>query len=635
VSTLHEDVLLDQFKLNSVSGKYPTIDIVGSVVDGSVELTIEGASTLSVTVSDPNRRLLKSGMLETEKDRLRAVGTVYRGRFWRLVKVAKSGPNLTLTFEERTVALLRLHKKARKVSRAKATRAQFVLSLVREIKTIPIKTQINELKVKQRIAKNKSAEKGEDDGDKRNKSERRSRGGFPSGVKLAGKETSRLTRAQLRVAATALDTAESMNAGPKVKLSLLIACIQEAPDFKNPSSGHSSSVGVLQLLNIHGSVEYRRNVKKVVRQYLGRGFGTARSGGRGAIAYSKAKPGASAAEITGAVQGNANGASDYTPHLGKARAILKAYSGQGGGGGGSGSGGVRTKAYEFKRNKGESTWDATGRLAEEVGWRRFVRNGVFWFISEEDLYKQPARYSVSEDDASIDWVDFDWDTGKRVQEATVTARLNQFNVQPGFVMELKDEGPAKGDWLVHSVRRGIFDAGGTITLRKPIKEKLEPAPEQVQREREDSGSDSGGRSRRRGKIRKNVGARGIVEDCVRIAQEAGDNYVMRNPRDRGVIVVSDFRPGDSKDHGSNGPTKAARDIAVYGIDALVGPPSPKLDRAVVAIGAALGRDYGNGTRGPFQNADNIQFNGYRVQVIWRTPKWGGHMGHIHVGARKN
>ncbi len=71
-----------------------------------------------------------------------------------------------------------------------------------------------------------------------------------------------------------------------------------------------------------------------------------------------------------------------------------------------------------------------------------------------------------------------------------------------------------------------------------------------------------------------------------------------------------------------------------GIDCLTGPPSPKLDKAIVDIGKALGRDYGSGTSGPFQSADNIQFKGYRVQVIWRTTKWGGHMGHIHIGAKK-
>jgi hypothetical protein len=134
-----------------------------------------------------------------------------------------------------------------------------------------------------------------------------------------------------------------------------------------------------------------------------------------------------------------------------------------------------------------------------------------------------------------------------------------------------------------------------------------------------------------GNLTTNGGAKGIVDQIFRIALAAGGS---------GVYVCSDYRPGDTvgsgaaSDHSQNNTTQAARDIAVQGIDALVGPPSPKLDRAVVAIGNALGRDYGNGKSGPFQNADNINWNGYRIQIIWRTPQWGGHMGHIHCGVKK-
>jgi hypothetical protein len=117
----------------------------------------------------------------------------------------------------------------------------------------------------------------------------------------------------------------------------------------------------------------------------------------------------------------------------------------------------------------------------------------------------------------------------------------------------------------------------------------------------------------------------MCDQLVEVAKEAGGE---------GVYVVSAYRPGDPLDHGGNNATMAARDIAVQGIDALVGPPSPKLDKAVIAVGEAVGRSYSHGTSGPFQNADNVSYKGFRVQIIWRTPKWGGHMGHIHVGIRK-
>lgn len=116
-------------------------------------------------------------------------------------------------------------------------------------------------------------------------------------------------------------------------------------------------------------------------------------------------------------------------------------------------------------------------------------------------------------------------------------------------------------------------------------------------------------------------AKALVEHLAMVAQAAGGG---------GVYVVSAYRPGDPLDHGSNDSDRAARDLAVRGVNAITGPPMPELDRAVVAIGEALGRKYRPRTR----IVDTFTQNGLRIQVIWRTPQYGGHMGHIHVGARR-
>jgi hypothetical protein len=115
-----------------------------------------------------------------------------------------------------------------------------------------------------------------------------------------------------------------------------------------------------------------------------------------------------------------------------------------------------------------------------------------------------------------------------------------------------------------------------------------------------------------------AGAKEIVETAVRIAERAHKE----------LYVVSDFRPGDPKDHGSNDWDKAARDIAFPGLDALVGPPHPYLDDAVVLIGHAFGRKYQKGVR----IVDTFYWHGWRIQIIWHTPEYGGHRGHIHIGA---
>jgi 3D (Asp-Asp-Asp) domain-containing protein len=123
------------------------------------------------------------------------------------------------------------------------------------------------------------------------------------------------------------------------------------------------------------------------------------------------------------------------------------------------------------------------------------------------------------------------------------------------------------------------------------------------------------------------GAKGIVDALFEIAKEAGG---------AGVYVGSDIREGSTtssgnmSDHSSNDENMAARDIGVVGIDLIVGPPHPKLDRACEAIVEELGGNYKPGTR----IVENFYIDNYRVQVIWHTPEYGGHMGHIHVGAKR-
>lgn len=116
-------------------------------------------------------------------------------------------------------------------------------------------------------------------------------------------------------------------------------------------------------------------------------------------------------------------------------------------------------------------------------------------------------------------------------------------------------------------------------------------------------------------------ARQFVDYLASVAQAAGGG---------GVYVVSAYRPGDPLDHGGNDANKAARDLAVKGVDAIKGPWMPELDAAVVAIGKALGRNYKPRTR----IVDTFNVGNLRVQVIAYTPEYGGHMGHIHVGARR-
>jgi hypothetical protein len=294
----HEiDLDLTAVVLDVVNKKLRGLDtrIEGSIVDGSLERTIDGASTLDLTVHDPKRALLQSGMfgyaIQVRLDRL----------YWRLVKVGKQGDELNLTFEDREVYLLRQHTRPRHTKRGKVTRAQFALSLVREVKP-PIPFICPELRTRQPIA-------GESD---------------------------------------------------------------------------------------------RRKLRKALPYQFRRG----------------------------------------------------------------GTDGSR-----------EDTWTCLQRLASEVNWRCFCTAGQVWFISEDRLLQAARKTLISETTLGVTNIDFEIDSGKVRDEATVTCHARRWATPPGSLVELSGCGPGNGLWLVSDIRRGLFDAEATITLKRPTHKLAEPAPE--------------------------------------------------------------------------------------------------------------------------------------------------------------
>src|SRR4051794_4452444 len=120
------------------SSKYD-IDVAGSIVDGEIERTMDGASTISLVVNDHNRAILRSGIFGNgDGDNFPGLEVKFDQLWFSLVGTGKSGDNLNLTFEDRIVAYLRQHRRPLRVSRRDMTRAQFIHSMVREVKAFPI-----------------------------------------------------------------------------------------------------------------------------------------------------------------------------------------------------------------------------------------------------------------------------------------------------------------------------------------------------------------------------------------------------------------------------------------------------------------------------------------------------------------
>lgn len=464
---LEEDIDVESFLLRLV-GRKTRIDVTDSIISGTITRTIEGASNITVTVHDQARKLLASNIFtNVNNGKLRAVDLRLDGQWWRLVHIGKSGNDLNMTFEDRDVAYLRAHKGPRKASRGKLTRAEFILSLTRKVKVKRIIFRAHELHKRQPITTAKQAEP---------KAERKGRKakGFDDGARPGG-----LNPTQLKRVERCLNVAESLKASARPTKAMLCAMAGE--------SGFGENVGTrgttFQTLKIPES-----DLEAQAHHFLkgGRSFLAG-----GAIGYARAHPDASAGEIASKVEISDKGADHYDKAGAAAKVddILEAWGGATGNAGDSSTSVTVAKRYEFKVDKGETYWDAAQRLAKEVEWRLFMNRGILYYISEEDLFKQAADFRIAESDPGIINIDFEVDTGKPAATATVTARMDRWDADPGdvIIIDDRDLGPGHGRWLVASIERNLFSAETTINLKTPTAEKAEPAHDTSQKETKSSG----------------------------------------------------------------------------------------------------------------------------------------------------
>lgn len=467
-AALSGDVKLEEFVLD---GRKLDLDITERVTDWSVKSTIEGASTLTLVVRDSDGKVRRSRIFKDKK----AVYLDAVGLEWALAGASKTGRDLTLTFEDRRVAGLRRHRKQRKVTRAKNTRAEFVKMLVDEVDEPRIVFVCPELHKRQPIAKSTDHETRDEKDSRRGK-------GLADKASLHFRADPRdATPAQLRLAERVLDIAASLDSPERAALALAEAVINETA-IKNVAFGDRTSLGVLQVLDSTArSVGIDpMDVEQCVRAFLLKGF----TGAGGAIKLAQDNPHQSPGWIAGQVM-NLNVSPDFYGKWGEeARALLDAY----GGISGDGERSITvTKPFEFSRGKPggpkrENTWQCALRLADEVGWRRFMVGKRFYFISEEDLIRSRPRATVNERSPGVDSIDYDVDGRHQVDEMTITARAALWKVPPGAVVMVKDEDPfVDGRWLVATVSRtkGTSTAS-TIECRRGaalLQEKKEPAPE--------------------------------------------------------------------------------------------------------------------------------------------------------------
>jgi hypothetical protein len=254
---LGEDVGID--KLAVYLSSQIRFDLGDRIVDASISRTIGAASVLSITINDYDRGVLQSGYLYNKLD------VQIDGMWFRLTGVDKSGDELTLTFEDREIAVLRTYNTWKMASRKNVTRAQFVLNLINEVKEFKIPYVIPELVTPQLLQTYDGDPKGEDavlnkrPGIDPNFVGKKPLLGDPKKTwldiyvknPLKGKDDAPLNKEQIRNASTILSVGQQMSVNdPKINLAAITAAIAETNLVNTSETGDGYFNQVLAQLSI-------------------------------------------------------------------------------------------------------------------------------------------------------------------------------------------------------------------------------------------------------------------------------------------------------------------------------------------------------------------------------------------------
>lgn len=458
------------------------INLVQAIKQADIQRTIIGASTLTVVVEDDLARTIQnSGKLG------RKVDVEVDGLFFTLVAVSKKGRALTLTFEERNVNVLRYYTEYIQVARAKSTRAQFVQRLLKEVTEVPLRYVIPELTVKETISDLQPGDILIDGTGKplpgnmvpTDPITRQPGISVPAAGRLTVKGAP-ATAEQLQNANTVLQTGQALGARRKVLVCSIMTAITESRIINNPG-GDRDSVGVFQQRASQGWPA-TRNVATDAAEYFKR-----------TMALDAIDPTISYNDLCQRIQGSGfpNAYGQYQP---EAEAIVNNYGVTGGDGVSSKAAaaannqkpGAQTPVadvstgYFFTRGSintvksgqriltKENSWQCMNRLAQEVNWRCFCISSAIYFISDVYLFASKSYMLISEDSPGIDWIDYDFDEGKRVATLDITAHLGRWSAPPGSTLTVFGMGDiVDGKWLVQDVSRSVYESTATITCVKP------------------------------------------------------------------------------------------------------------------------------------------------------------------------
>jgi hypothetical protein len=477
--------------------------------------TIKGASTLVVTIDDPEWVLLDSGFFDADKDGYidkivinYPAGSRYN---WQLSQISpRADHSIVLTFMDRVAAeALRLDgtTSPMKANRAAMTRAEFIKALfdaTAKASGLDIEFYCGDLATAQAITGgNKVDLTSTLTSSKKPAGAAAKTSGLSDATTGLTCKGSPLTSGQKQIANIALAVGKQLNAPTAALEACIYAAMGEsslAADSTTYTNGTGGAQGPWQAEP--GDYSNGRDTEGMANAFYtgGKDF---QQGGAIVCARRGDPVWMIANEVeANAVWGSSRGDSyeGYFPG-GQAQGLAEAAAIVAAGGGGSIPPGASSstttttttvEAYTFEVNPHETYWDCAQRLATEVNWELCLDGNRVYYDSDQRLITQTLaatiyRGDLSAGDATFDW-SCDWDARQVATNFSLTLCCEPFDFWPGEVVQLVGFGPASsgstasphrlpGRWLIQDSTRNFGDLTTVFTLIQPTKVIDEPAPQ--------------------------------------------------------------------------------------------------------------------------------------------------------------
>jgi hypothetical protein len=468
------------------------VDLENAITGIKITDTIKGSSTITLTIQDPEWQLTDSGFFDSNEDgKLDTLDVEYpedSDVWWRCTQIGidanRAGAKIEMTFMERAATYLLRKKGPKKTRRGKVTRAEFLKSLVGEVKAGGgLHFRCRQLHRKQPIAKPVDTVK-----EKKAKKEK----GIhkDDDVTVKGKQAN---ATQIRNIEIVLGVCDDLKAPKLAVQAILCAGIGESQFTPTATAPSTGAKGVFQLMPFWWD-QFDGNgwsdTAGQAKYFLTKGF-TGKPGTEGGAIGMAKRGDYTPGEMATMLEGSGEPGAFYGQFLPEAKAMIN-------GNGGLGTGDqMQKKAYNFEvgsdEEPHETYWDAMNRLADEVGWALFVDGRNIYYDPETSLIQQQPAAIIHRLDPDLVRFTSNWDARQIATEATLELICSPFEFRAGEVFKLSGFGPASsgstadlpGRWLIEEIERDRFEMTSTFTLKQPAKPKAEPANEREAKEDED------------------------------------------------------------------------------------------------------------------------------------------------------